>query len=113
MQSVVGWGRAESLSASPFVGSEGSRSGSQIRSRLAADLGAEQERPGGASLGAFDNARSSIPFLGEGLLTAKQVAEYVKCHLETVRRAYLAGRLKSVRFGVRGRRFRPADVQEW
>jgi len=47
------------------------------------------------------------------LLTAFEVAEFVGCHEETVRRAYLRGLLGSTRFGVRGRRFHPRDVQDW
>jgi len=47
------------------------------------------------------------------LLTAFEVAEYVGCHEETVRRAYLRGLLTSTRFGVRGRRFHPRDVLDW
>lgn len=47
------------------------------------------------------------------LLTALEVAEFVGCHEESVRRAYLRGLLVSQRFGVRGRRFHPADVLDW
>ena len=47
------------------------------------------------------------------LLTAFEVAEYIGCHEETVRRAYLRGLLTSQRFGVRGRRFHPRDVLDW
>ena len=47
------------------------------------------------------------------LLTAFEVAEFVGCHEETVRRAYLRGLLVSQRFGVRGRRFHPGDVLDW
>jgi excisionase family DNA binding protein len=47
------------------------------------------------------------------LLTAFEVAEFVGCHEETVRRAYLRGLLNSTRFGVRGRRFHPRDVHDW
>ena len=47
------------------------------------------------------------------LLTAFEVAEYIGCHEETVRRAYSRGLLTSQRFGVRGRRFHPADVADW
>ena len=47
------------------------------------------------------------------LMTAFEVAEFIGCHEETVRRAYLRGLLTSQRFGVRGRRFRPADVLDW
>ena len=47
------------------------------------------------------------------LLTAFEVAEFVGCHEETVRRAYLRGLLTSQRFGVRGRRFHPRAVLDW
>jgi excisionase family DNA binding protein len=47
------------------------------------------------------------------LLTAFDVAKYVGCHEETVRRAYLRGLLTSTRFGVRGRRFHARDVHDW
>ena len=47
------------------------------------------------------------------LLTAFAVAEFVGCHEETVRRAYLRGLLASQRFGVRGRRFHAPDVLDW
>jgi len=47
------------------------------------------------------------------LLTSFEVAEFVGCHEETVRRAYLRGLLTSQRFGVRGRRFHSADVMDW
>ena len=47
------------------------------------------------------------------LMTAFEVAEFVGCHEETVRRAYLRGLLTSQRFGVRGRRFHPRDVLDW
>ena len=47
------------------------------------------------------------------LLTASEVAQFVGCHEETVRRAYWRGLLTSQRFGVRGRRFHPSDVLDW
>jgi excisionase family DNA binding protein len=47
------------------------------------------------------------------LLTALEVATFVGCHEETVRRAYLRGLLTSQRFGVRRRRFHPRDVLNW
>ena len=47
------------------------------------------------------------------LMTAFEVAEFVGCHEETVRRAYLCGVLASQRFGVRSRRFHPAAVLDW
>ena len=47
------------------------------------------------------------------LLKAFEVAEFVGCHEETVRRAYLRGLLVSQRFGIRGRRFHRDDVLDW
>lgn len=47
------------------------------------------------------------------LMTAFEVAEFIGCHEETIRRAYWCGLLTSQRFGVRGRRFHPADVLDW
>mgnify|MGYP000353808638 CR=1 FL=1 len=47
------------------------------------------------------------------LLNAREVAKFVGCHEETVRRAYGRGLLRSQRFGVRGRRFHPEDVVDW
>jgi excisionase family DNA binding protein len=47
------------------------------------------------------------------MMTAFEVAEFVGCHEETVRRAYLRGLLVSQRFGVRGRRFHRDDVLDW
>jgi excisionase family DNA binding protein len=56
---------------------------------------------------------AALEGLPNRLLTAFEVAEFVGCHEETVRRAYLRGLLTSQRFGVRGRRFKPADVLDW
>ena len=61
------------------------------------------EQPPAAALGELPNR----------LLTAFDVAVYIGCHEETVRRAYLRGLLNSTRFGVRGRRFHPRDVLDW
>ena len=47
------------------------------------------------------------------LLKAFEVAEFVGCHEETVRRAYLRGLLVSQPFGIRGRRFHRDDVLDW
>jgi len=55
-------------------------------------------------------ATSGLP---NRMMTAFEVAEFVGCHEETVRRAYLRGLLVSQRFGVRSRRFHPRDVQDW
>jgi excisionase family DNA binding protein len=59
------------------------------------------------------DAVSETSGLPNRLMTAFEVAEYVGCHEETVRRAYWRGLLTSQRFGVRGRRFHPADVLGW
>jgi excisionase family DNA binding protein len=59
------------------------------------------------------DASPSNSGLPNRLLTAFEVAEFVGCHEETVRRAYLRGLLVSQRFGVRGRRFHPRDVLDW
>ena len=57
-----------------------------------------------------DEARHGLP---GRLLTAFEVAAFIGCHEETVRRAYWRGLLRSQRFGVRGRRFHPDDVLDW
>lgn len=57
-----------------------------------------------------ESANNGLP---KCLMTAFEVAEFIGCHEETVRRAYLRGLLVSQRFGVRGRRFHPADVMDW
>jgi hypothetical protein len=56
------------------------------------------------------DAPSANAELPNRLMTAFEVAEFVGCHEESVRRACLRGLLVSQRFGVRGRRFHPADV---
>lgn len=60
-----------------------------------------------------DTAADATDGLPNRLLTAFEVAEFVGCHEETVRRAYLRGLLASQRFGVRARRFHPRDVLDW
>lgn len=57
-----------------------------------------------------DEQRQGLP---NRLLTAFEVASFIGCHEETVRRAYWRGLLRSQRFGVRGRRFHPEDVLDW
>lgn len=58
-------------------------------------------------------ATSAPGDLPNRLLTTFEVAEFVGCHEETVRRAYLRGLLNSTRFGVRGRRFHASDIRDW
>ena len=62
-------------------------------------------------------AEEAAAYESEGLpnrlLNAREVARFVGCHEETVRRAYWRGLLRSQRFGVRGRRFDPQDVLDW
>jgi excisionase family DNA binding protein len=68
-----------------------------------------------------DNLQSATPTdattrqgeLPNRLMTASEVATFVGCHEETVRRAYLRGLLTSQRFGVRSRRFHPRAVLDW
>jgi excisionase family DNA binding protein len=55
-------------------------------------------------------ANSGLP---NRLMTVFEVAKFVGCHEETVRRAYQRGLLVSRRFGVRSRRFHPRDVLDW
>src|SRR5438105_9848493 len=59
------------------------------------------------------NAAPANSGLPNRLMTAFEVAEFVGCHEETVRRAHLRGLLVSQRFGVRSRRFHPRDVLDW
>jgi hypothetical protein len=60
------------------------------------------------------NSGVSIPGeLPRRLMTAFEVAGFVGCHEESVRRAYLCGQLKRQRFGVRSCRFDPVDVRDW
>lgn len=47
------------------------------------------------------------------LLTAFEVASFVGCHEESVRRAYRRGLLESQRCGARNRRLHAADVLNW
>src|SRR4051794_30203190 len=58
-------------------------------------------------------ATAPVGALPNRLLTTFEVARFIGCHEETVRRAYWRGLLTSQRFGVRGRRFHPADVLDW
>ena len=60
-----------------------------------------------------DAPTQDVQGLPNRLLTAGEVARFACCHEETVRRAYWRGLLRSQRFGVRGRRFRPEDVRDW
>ena len=57
-----------------------------------------------------DGSANGLP---NRMMTAFEVAEFVGCHEETVRRAYWRGLLTSQRLGVRSRRFHPADVLDW
>ena len=72
----------------------------------------ESEHTGGGTRLPADGPPANNGLPGR-LMTAFEVAEFVGCHEETVRRAYLRGLLTSQRFGVRGRRFHPSDVLDW
>ena len=73
-------------------------------------LAQDHDRDDGQLTAATSPPNGGLP---NRLLTAFEVAEFVGCHEETVRRAYLRRLLTSQRFGVRGRRFHPADVLDW
>jgi excisionase family DNA binding protein len=60
-----------------------------------------------------DRPTQDMEGLPNRLLTTCEVATYIGCHEETVRRAYWRGLLRSQRFGVRGRRFHPSEVLDW
>lgn len=47
------------------------------------------------------------------LLTVKEAAEIVRCHEETIRRAYLARQLRVQRVGVRSVRIYHQDLRRW
>lgn len=62
---------------------------------------------------AGDHEHNNVEGLPNRMLTAREVARFVGCHKETIRRAYWRALLRSQRFGVRGRRFHPDDVLDW
>lgn len=62
---------------------------------------------------ALPTEQAPRPGLPGRLLIASEVAAFIGCHEETVRRAYWRGLLRSQRFGARGRRFHPDDVLDW
>jgi len=72
-------------------------------------VGSEDGRVDNLALGNIEQ-RQGLP---NRLLTAFEVASFIGCHEETVRRAYWRGLLRSQRFGVRGRRFHREDVLDW
>lgn len=78
--------------------------------RKSAYLDREHTRDAGQLTATMSLPNGELP---NRLLTVFEVAEFVGCHEETVRRAYLRGLLTSQRFGVRGRRFHQADVLDW
>ena len=75
----------------------------------------EKADPTDTSTATIHDERQPVTYgeLPNRLLTAAEVAAFIGCHEETVRRAYLRGLLTSTRFGVRGRRFQPRDVLHW
>ena len=79
-----------------------------MKNALPRELPATSDTQPARSDTAFDRAP-----LANRLLTASEVAAFVGCHEESVRRAYLSGQLKRQRFGVRSCRFAPTDVKDW
>ena len=49
----------------------------------------------------------------ECLITVKEAAIQIGCCEETIRRAYLAKRLRVEHIGMRAIRVRPSDLQAW
>jgi excisionase family DNA binding protein len=92
------------LNAAPgSFNSSGRSEESMKRSTFAGSESVERDLNSEAQPGALPNR----------MMAAFEVAEFLGCHEETVRRAYLRGLLVSQRFGVRGRRFHPSDVLDW
>jgi predicted DNA-binding transcriptional regulator AlpA len=81
---------------------------SAMKNSLPPELPAKDDTEPASGDTAFDPAS-----LSNRLLTASEVAAFVGCHEESVRRAYLCGQLKRRRFGVRSCRFDPIDVRDW
>jgi predicted DNA-binding transcriptional regulator AlpA len=79
-----------------------------MKNSLPPEMPATRDTQPASSDTAFDRAP-----LANRLLTASEVAAFVGCHEESVRRAYLSGQLKRRRFGVRSCRFDPIDVRDW
>lgn len=75
--------------------------------------GREHEENRGDSGGLLTGHLHGGEHVPRRLLTAFDVAALVGCHEETVRRAYLCGQLRRLRFGVRSCRFAQADVLDW
>jgi excisionase family DNA binding protein len=73
-------------------------------------VGSDEARVHNELIGNQEQQQRGLP---NRLLTAFEVASFIGCHEETVRRAYWRGLLCSQRFGVRGRRFHPEDVLDW
>lgn len=79
-----------------------------MKNSLPCEMPATTDTQSASSDTAFDR-----PPLANRLLTVSEVAAFVGCHEESVRRAYLSGQLKRQRFGVRSCRFDPVDVRDW
>jgi len=79
-----------------------------MKNSLPPEIPAKRDPQPANSDTAFDR-----PPLANRLLTASEVAAFVGCHEESVRRAYLSGQLKRQRFGLRSCRFDPIDVKDW
>lgn len=76
--------------------------------------GSQPEQPD-CSRGAEPNDDAIVPTQGlpDRLMTVREVAAFIGCHEESVRRAYLCGQLKSQRFGVRRLRFLRFEILDW
>ena len=103
----LGWPLTARISTRRCVRNAESDLGVAMKNSLPPEITATRD-PQSTSDTAFDRAP-----LANRLLTASEVAAFVGCHEESVRRAYLSGQLKRQRFGVRSCRFDPIDVRDW
>jgi predicted DNA-binding transcriptional regulator AlpA len=104
----LGWPLTARISTHRCVRNAESEPGVAMNNSLPPEMPAPRDRQPASNDTAFDRAP-----LANRLLTASEVAAFVGCHEESVRRAYLSGQLKRQRFGVRSCRFDPIEVRDW
>lgn len=108
MSTNLGWSLTPRMRTRGYVRNAESDLGVAMKNSLSPEVPATNYTQSTSSDTAFDRAP-----LANRLLTASEVAAFVGCHEESVRRAYLSGQLKRQRFGVRSCRFDPMDVRDW
>jgi predicted DNA-binding transcriptional regulator AlpA len=108
MSANLGWSLTARMSTRRRVRNAESYLGVAMKNSLPPEMPKTSDPQRASSDPAFERAP-----LANRLLTASEVAAFVGCHEESVRRAYLSGQLKRQRFGVRSCRFDPTDVRDW